>query len=45
MAKRQKMIQLFIKTEYSFGDTYAPMDRVIAHLKEIGCTAAGIADT
>jgi DNA polymerase III alpha subunit len=39
------MIQLKIKTEYSFGQTFAPLDRVIARLKAIGCTAAGIVDT
>ena len=39
------MIQLRIKTEYSFGQTFAPIDRVINRLKEIGCTAAGIVDT
>lgn len=38
------MIQLKIKTEYSFGKTFAPIDRVIKRLKEIGCTAAGIVD-
>lgn len=39
------MIQLKIKTEYSFGETFAPIDRVIKRLKEIGCTAAAIVDT
>lgn len=38
------MIQLRIRTEYSFGKTFAPIDKVIAHLKRIGCTAAGIVD-
>jgi DNA polymerase III alpha subunit len=38
------MIQLKIKTEYSFGQTYAPIKNVIARLKEIGCTHAGIVD-
>jgi len=38
------MIQLRIRTEYTFGQTYAPIDRVIATLKEQGCTAAGIVD-
>ena len=38
------MIQLRIRTEYSFGETYAPLDRIIQHLKDIGCTAAGIVD-
>lgn len=38
------MIHLKVKTEYSFGQTFAPVDRVIQRLKEIGCTAAGIVD-
>lgn len=38
------MIQLKIRTEYSFGQTYAPIDRVITRLKEMGCTAAGMVD-
>lgn len=38
------MIQLKIKTEYSFGETYAPIDRIIQRLKETGCKAAGIVD-
>lgn len=39
------MIQPKIKTEYTFGQTFAPIDRVIERLKEIGCTAAAIVDT
>ena len=38
------MIQLKVKTEYSFGSTYAPIDRIIKKLKEQGCTAAAIVD-
>lgn len=38
------MIQLRIRTEYSFGQTFAPIGRIIDRLKEIGCTAAGIVD-
>jgi DNA-directed DNA polymerase III PolC len=38
------MIQLRIRTEYSFGETFAPINRVIERLKEIGCKAAGIVD-
>lgn len=38
------MIQLRIRTEYSFGQTYAPIPRVIARLKAVGCRAAGIVD-
>lgn len=38
------MIHLRVRTEYSFGETFAPVDRVIERLKEIGCTAAGMVD-
>ena len=38
------MIQLRLRTEYSFGQTFAPIDRVISRLKELGCTHAGIVD-
>src|SRR5687768_18334237 len=38
------MIQLKIRTEYSFGQTYAPISRIIQRLKELGCTSAGIVD-
>lgn len=38
------MIQLRIRTEYSFGQTYAPLEKLVARLKEIGCTAAGMVD-
>lgn len=38
------MIQLRIRTEYSFGQTFAPIKRTIDRLKAIGCTAAGIVD-
>ncbi len=39
-----KKVQLKIKTEYSFGQTFAPIDKIIARLKEIGCQAAGMVD-
>lgn len=39
------MIQLRIRTEYSFGQTFAPIARVVERLKEMGVTAAGIVDT
>ena len=39
------MIHLRIKTEYSFGQTFAPIPRVIDRLKAIGCTAAAIVDS
>lgn len=39
------MIHLRVRTEYSFGMTYAPITKVIARLKELKCTAAGIVDT
>lgn len=38
------MIQLRVRTEYSFGETFAPIPRVIERLKAIGCKAAGIVD-
>lgn len=38
------MIHLRLRTEYSFGETFAPLDRVITRLQEIGCTAAAIVD-
>lgn len=38
------MIQLKVRTEYSFGQTFAPIKKVIKRLKAIGCTAAGIVD-
>lgn len=37
-------IQLRIRTEYSFGHTYAKIERIIERLKEINCTAAAIVD-
>lgn len=39
------MIHLRVKTEYTFGQTFAPIKRTVERLKEIGCTAAGIVDT
>ena len=39
------MIQLKVRTEYSFGQTFAPIARLVASLKAMGCTAAGIVDT
>lgn len=38
------MIQLKIRSEYSFGKVFAPIDRIIQRLKELGCTDAGIVD-
>jgi len=38
------MTQLKLKTEYSFGKTYAPIDKIIERLVEINCTSAGIVD-
>ena len=38
------MIQLKIRTEYSFGRTFAPVERIIEHGKSLGCTAMGIVD-
>jgi DNA polymerase III alpha subunit len=39
------MIQLKVRTEYSFGQTFAPISRIVERLKAIGCTAAGIVDS
>ncbi len=39
------VIQLRIKTEYNFGQSFAAIPRVIERLKAIGCTAACIMDT
>ena len=38
------MIQLKVHTEYHFGTTFAPIDRLVNRLKSLGCTAAGIVD-
>lgn len=38
------MIQLRVRTEYSFGKTFAPLTRIVQCLKDMGCTAAGIVD-
>lgn len=38
------MIQLRVKTEYTFGEVFAPVERSVKLLKEMGCTAAGIVD-
>lgn len=38
------MIQLKLRTEYTFGQTFAPIARVIDRLKELNCTAAAIVD-
>jgi DNA polymerase III alpha subunit len=38
------MIQFKIKTEYTFGETYASIDNTIECLKAQGCKAAGIVD-
>lgn len=39
------MIHLRLKTEYTFGQTFASIPKMIERLKEINCTAAGIVDT
>lgn len=36
--------QLRVRTEYSFGEVYGPLKRLIAHLKEVGVTSAGCVD-
>jgi len=38
------MIQLKLRSEYTFGETFAPIDRMVQRLKELGCTAAAIVD-
>lgn len=38
------MIQLRLRTEFSFGQTFAPLPRMIERLTAIGCRAAGIVD-
>lgn len=38
------MIQLRVRTEYTFRHAYGPIDRVAERLSEIGCTAAAIVD-
>lgn len=38
------MIQLRVRTEYSFGQTFAAIPRVVERLKALGVTAAGIVD-
>jgi len=38
------VIQLRVRTEYSFGQTFAPVERTVERLKAMGCTAAGIVD-
>lgn len=38
------MIQLKIRTEYTFGKTFAPIHRVIERLQQLGVTAAAIVD-
>jgi DNA polymerase III alpha subunit len=38
------MIHLKLKSEYSFGRTYAKVDDLILHLKENNCSVAGLVD-
>jgi DNA polymerase III alpha subunit len=38
------MLQLKVRTEYSFGKTFAPIPLVVKRLKEMSVTAAGIVD-
>jgi DNA polymerase III alpha subunit len=38
------VIQLRVRSEYSFGETFAPIPRLVARLRELGCQAAGIVD-
>lgn len=38
------MIQARLRSEYSFGQTFAPIKPMVARLKELGCKAAGLVD-
>lgn len=38
------MIQLRVRTEFTFGRTFAPIQRLVDRLAAMGCTAAGIVD-
>ncbi len=38
------MNQLRIRTEYSFGETFAPLDKIVNRLTALGATAGGIVD-
>ena len=38
------MIQWRVRTEYSFGETFAPIKVVVERLQELGCRAAAIVD-
>lgn len=38
------MIHLRLRTEYSFGETFAPIPRIVKRLKELGVTHAAITD-
>lgn len=37
--------QLRVRSEYSFGETFAPLDQLVKALKDQGCEAAGLVDT
>lgn len=38
------MIQWRVRTEYTYGETYAPVKMTVQHLSELGCKAAAITD-
>lgn len=38
------MIQLRIRSEFSFGETFAPFSRITTRLNALGCKAAGLVD-
>jgi DNA polymerase III alpha subunit len=38
------VIQLKIRSEYSFGETFAPLDRLVARLKALGARGGGLVD-
>lgn len=38
------LVHLRVRTEFSFGETFAPVERVVGRLAEMGVTAAGCVD-
>lgn len=43
-AQRNMNVQLRVRTEYSFGEVYGPLHKVVDTLKELNCSAAGCVD-
>lgn len=42
--RMNKSVALKVRTEYTFGKVYGPVDRVVQRLKELGTTHAGVVD-